>query len=76
MTLIYITIALIIILLICLLAGIIAKNKILQYIGIGIFILVIVFWIGFFIWAVVESDQEYERQFGKIHQTLRMKINW
>lgn len=64
MTLTYITIALIIILLICLLAGIIAKNKILQYIGIGIFILVIVFWIGFFIWAMIEIDQEYERQFG------------
>ena len=64
MTLSYITIALIIILLICLLAGIIAKNKILQYIGIGIFILVIVFWIGFFIWAMIEIDQEYERQFG------------
>jgi hypothetical protein len=64
MILIYTTIALIIILLICLLAGIIAKNKILQYIGIGIFILVIVFWIGFFIWAMIEIDQEYERQFG------------
>lgn len=64
MTLIYITIALIIILLICLLIGIISKNKILQYIGIGIFIFVIVFWIGFFIWAMFETDQEYERQFG------------
>lgn len=64
MPLTYITIALIIILLICLLAGIIAKNKILQNIGIGIFIFVILFWIGFFIWAMIETDQEYERQFG------------
>ena len=64
MTLVYITIALIIILLICLLVGIITKNKVLQHIGIGIFIFVIVFWIGFFIWAMFEADQEYERQFG------------
>lgn len=71
MTLIYITIALIIILLICLLAGIIAQNKILQNIGIGIFIFVIVFWIGFFIWAVVESDQEYERQFGEDSSNIK-----
>lgn len=71
MTLTYITIALIIILLICLLAGIIAKNKILQYIGIGIFIFVIVFWIGFFIWAMIETDQEYERQFGEDSSNIK-----
>ena len=60
-----ITIALFIMGGILLIAGLIVKNKIVKNIGIAIFSIIIIFWIGFYIWAFVDMAEETERQFGK-----------
>lgn len=65
MVLINITVALCIIGGIFLIAGLVIKNKIVRNIGIMIFSIIIIFWIGFYIWAFIDMAEETERQFGK-----------
>ncbi len=63
MVLIRITIILAIIGLILFLLGKKYDKKITKNIGIGILTLIILFWIGFFAWALAETSEEYKRQF-------------
>lgn len=65
MVLINITVALCIIGGIFLIAGLAIKNKIIRNIGIMIFSIIIIFWIGFYIWALVDAEEEAGRKFGK-----------
>ena len=65
MVLINITVALCIIGGIFLIAGLAIKNKIIRNIGIMIFSIIIIFWIGFYIWALVDEGEEADRKFGK-----------
>ena len=65
MVLINITVALCIIGGIFLIAGLAIKNKIVRNIGIMIFSIIIIFWIGFYIWAFVDEREEADRKFGK-----------
>ena len=65
MFLINITVALCIIGGIFLIAGLAIKNKIIRNIGIIIFSIIIIFWIGFYIWAFVDAGEEADRKFGK-----------
>ena len=65
MFLINITVALCIIGGIFLIAGLAIKNKIIRNIGIMIFSIIIIFWIGFYIWALVDEGEEADRKFGK-----------
>lgn len=65
MVLINITVALCIIGGIFLIAGLAIKNKIIRNIGIMIFSIIIIFWIGFYIWALVDAGEEADRKFGK-----------
>ena len=65
MFLINITVALCIIGGIFLIAGLAIKNKIVRNIGILIFVIIMIFWIGFYIWAFVEAGEEADRKFGK-----------
>lgn len=65
MFLINITVALCIIGGIFLIAGLAIKNKIIRNIGIMIFSIIIIFWIGFYIWAFVDAGEEADRKFGK-----------
>ena len=65
MVLINITVALCIIGGIFLIAGLAIKNKIVRNIGIMIFSIIIIFWIGFYIWAFVDEGEEADRKFGK-----------
>ena len=39
------------------------NKKITKNIGIGILTVIIIFWIGFFAWALAETSEEYKRQF-------------
>ena len=48
-----------------LIAGLAIKNKIVRNIGIIIFSIIIIFWIGFYIWAFVDMGEEADRKFGK-----------
>ena len=59
-----ITIGLIILGIVFILLGLILKRKKIKYIGITIFAVIIVFWIGFYIWAIYDASTEYERRFG------------
>lgn len=63
MVLIRITIILAIIGLILFLLGKKYDKKITKNIGIGILTVIILFWIGFFAWALAETSEEYKRQF-------------
>lgn len=63
MVLIRITIILAIIGLILFLLGKKYNKKITKNIGIGILTVIIIFWIGFFAWALAETSEEYKRQF-------------
>ena len=65
MVLINITVALCIIGGIFLIAGLAIKNKIVRNIGILIFVIIMIFWIGFYIWAFVDAEEEADRKFGK-----------
>ena len=65
MVLINITVALCIIGVIFLIAGLAIKNKIVRNIGIIIFVIIMIFWIGFYIWAFVDAGEEADRKFGK-----------
>lgn len=65
MFLINITVALCIIGGIFLIAGLAIKNKIVRNIGILIFVIIMIFWIGFYIWAFVDAGEEADRKFGK-----------
>ena len=65
MVLINITVALCIIGGIFLIAGLAIKNKIVRNIEIMIFSIIIIFWIGFYIWAFVDEGEEADRKFGK-----------
>ena len=65
MVLINITVALCIIGGIFLIAGLAIKNKIIRNIGIMIFSIIIIFWIGFYIWALVDAGEEADRKFEK-----------
>ena len=65
MFLINITVALCIIGGIFLIAGLAIKNKIVRNIGILIFVIIMIFWIGFYIWAFVDAEEEADRKFGK-----------
>lgn len=65
MFLINITVALCIIGGIFLIAGLAIKNKIVRNVGIIIFAIIIIFWIGFYIWAFVDAGEEADRKFGK-----------
>lgn len=64
MVLIRFTIILSIIGLLLLLLGKKFYKKIVKNIGIGILNLIIIFWVGFFAWAIVEESEEYKRQFS------------
>ena len=48
-----------------LIAGLAIKNKIVRNVGIIIFAIIIIFWIGFYIWAFVDAGEEADRKFGK-----------
>lgn len=48
-----------------LIAGLAIKNKIVRNVGIIIFAIIIIFWIGFYIWAFVDAEEEADRKFGK-----------
>ena len=48
-----------------LIAGLAIKNKIVRNIGIIIFAIIIIFWIGFYIWAFVDAGEGADRKFGK-----------
>lgn len=61
----YMTISLIILGLICVLIGITKKNKLFKNIGIVIFILIIVFGIGFISWSLYKNDNQYKSQTGQ-----------
>ncbi len=63
MILIRITVILAIIGLMLLLLGKKYNKKITKNIGIGILTIIIIFWIGFFAWALAETSEEYKRQF-------------
>lgn len=65
MFLVNITVALCIIGGIFLIAGLAIKNKIVRNIGILIFVIIMIFWIGFYIWAFVDAGEEADRKFGK-----------
>ena len=65
MFLINITVALCIIGGIFLIAGLAIKNRIVRNIGILIFVIIMIFWIGFYIWAFVDAEEEADRKFGK-----------
>ena len=65
MVLVNITFALCIIGGIFLIAGLAIKNKIVRNIGILIFVIIMIFWIGFYIWAFVDAGEEADRKFGK-----------
>ncbi len=60
----YMTISLIILGLVFVLIGIAKKNKIFKNIGIVIFILIIVFGIGFISWSLYKNDNQYKSQIG------------
>lgn len=47
----------------CLLIGLLYKKKIIKIIGIVVIIAVIIFWFGFFIWAIYEDDRQYRNMF-------------
>ena len=47
-----------------LIVGLATKNKIIRNIGIAIFSIIIIFWIGFYTWALVDMADEAKRQFG------------
>ena len=63
MVLIRFTVILAIIGLMLLLLGKKYNKKITKNIGIGILTVIIIFWIGFFAWALAETSEEYKRQF-------------
>ena len=63
MILIRFTVILAIIGLMLLLLGKKYNKKITKNIGIGILTVIIIFWIGFFAWALAETSEEYKRQF-------------
>lgn len=65
MKLFYITTILFIISIICLVIGLIIKTKKIRNTGFGIMIFIAVFWVAFFIWALYDEAEEYERHFGK-----------
>lgn len=69
MKLYYMTILLFIISIICVALGLIIKNKKVRNNGFGIMIFIAFFWVAFFIWAMYESAEEYERHFGKEDNT-------
>ena len=48
-----------------LIAGLAIKNKIVRNVGIIIFAIIIIFWIGFYIWAFVDAGEEADRKFGE-----------
>ncbi len=48
-----------------LIAGLAIKNKIVRNVGIIIFAIIIIFWIGFYIWAFVDAEEEADRKIGK-----------
>lgn len=47
-----------------LIVGLATRNKIIRNIGIAIFSIIIIFWIGFYTWALVDMADEAKRQFG------------
>lgn len=49
--------------LICLLIGLLYKMKIIKIIGIVVMVIVIIFWFGFYIWAIYENDRQYRSLF-------------
>ena len=69
MKLFYITTILTIISIICVAIGLIIKNKKIRNTGFGIMIFIAVFWVVFFIWAIYDAADEYERHFGKENNT-------
>lgn len=62
MPLLYATIILVVLGVIALITGKIAKKNKIFISGIAVLSFVIIFWIGFYIWALYEADTEYERR--------------
>ena len=58
----YMTIILFVISLMCIVAGELANKKIIIRIGYGILGFIIIFWFGFFIYALEEEDKEFKSQ--------------
>lgn len=63
MILLYITIVLAVIAILFLIIGKLTKKKIIKNISIAIFIFIVVFWLGFYAWALVDMNEEYNRHF-------------
>lgn len=63
MVLLYITIVLAVIAILFLIIGKLTKKKIIKNISIAIFIFIVVFWLGFYAWALVDMNEEYNRHF-------------
>ena len=63
MVLLNITIVLAVIAIIFLIIGKLTKKKIIKNISIAIFIFIVVFWLGFYAWALVDMNEEYNRHF-------------
>lgn len=61
MFLIYGTVILVILAIVFLLIGLFIKNRLFKYLGIIILSIIIIFWIGFFSWAMDDADDEYEK---------------
>ena len=63
MVLLNITIVLAVIAILFLIIGKLSKKKIIKNISIGIFIFIVVFWLGFYAWVLVDMNEEYNRHF-------------
>lgn len=63
MVLLNITIVLAVIAILFLIIGKLTKKKIIKNISIGIFIFIVVFWLGFYAWVLVDMNEEYNRHF-------------
>lgn len=66
-----ITICLLTLGIICLIAGIILKSKKIKITSFIIIGFIIIFWIGFYIWALYDSFTEYDRRFPEENNTIR-----
>ena len=75
MPLLYTTIILVVLGVIALITGKIAKKNKFFISGIAVLSFVVIFWIGFYIWALYEADTEYERRFPNESTTQEQKNN-
>lgn len=63
MVLLNITIVLAVLAILFLIIEKLTKKKIIKNISIAIFIFIVVFWLGFYAWALVDMNEEYNRHF-------------